>query len=251
VSPAVALLTLVVLAIAVLLTELLALRLEVHAAGGRLDELTWWDIALAVVEHVLIVAAALIPARLLLGRIWASDFGLLRVPWRPALSSAVVLYGAYLVFAALLFAIIGAPPARASANALADANSPGLLIAYALMACVLAPPAEELLFRGFLFQAIRRRLPAAPAALVAGGLFGAVHGPPLATMLDLALLGVALCLLYDRTGSVLPCVGVHAVHNSIAFASIVSLSPPATIALTVGVALTAVAATWTLAVVPT
>jgi membrane protease YdiL (CAAX protease family) len=246
VSPAAALLTLVALAIVVLLTEWVARRLEAYA-GGHLDDLTGWDIALAVVEHVLIVAAALIPARLLLGRIRASDFGLRRVPWRPAIASAAVIYGAYLVLAALLFAIVGAPPVRASANALADTDSAGVLIAYALIACVLVPPTEELLFRGLLFGALRGRLGFIPAALVAGGLFGAVHGPPLGSMLDLALLGVALCVLYERTGSLLPCIAVHAVHNGIAFGAVASLSPLATIALTIAAVLIALAATRALA----
>jgi membrane protease YdiL (CAAX protease family) len=147
----------------------------------------------------------------------------------------------------LVFAIVGAPPPRASADAVAGADSTSVLVAYALIACIVAPPTEELLFRGFLFSALRRRLPLAPAALVAGGLFGAAHGPPLASTLDLALLGVALCVLYERTGSLLPCVGVHAVHNGIAFAAIASLSAPVTIAVTIVAASIAVAATWTLA----
>jgi hypothetical protein len=51
-------------------------------------------------------------------------------------------------------------------------------------------------------------------------------------MLDLALLGVALCALYEQTGSLLPCIGVHAVHNGIAFGAVVSLGAPATAGLT-------------------
>jgi membrane protease YdiL (CAAX protease family) len=135
--------------------------------------------------------------------------------------TAIVAYGAYLVATALLFAVIGSPPARQNADALAGSDSVALLAAYGLIACVLAPPTEELLFRGVLFSSIRGHLAPVPAVIVSGVLFGALHGPPLETMLDLALLGIVLCALYERTGSLLPCIGVHALHNAIAFAAIV------------------------------
>jgi CAAX protease family protein len=245
VSPTVALLALVIGAIAVLLSERLVHGLEARSGGG--EELTWWDAGLAIFEHALIVAVVLIPAWIVLGRIRASDLGLRPVPWRAATESAAVVYGAYLVVAAVLFAILGAPPERSNAQALAGADSTGALIAYGVIACVIAPPTEELLFRGFLFSAFRRRLAAIPAMVVAGGLFGLVHGPPLLTMLDLALLGIALCALYERTGSLLPCIGVHAVHNAIAFGAIISLSALATIGLTIAATLLAVTASWAFA----
>jgi uncharacterized protein len=35
--------------------------------------------------------------------------------------------------------------------------------------------------------------------------------------------GVALCVLYARTGSIIPCMALHAIHNSISFAATKSL----------------------------
>ncbi len=50
-------------------------------------------------------------------------------------------------------------------------------------------------------------------------LFGAVHvfGQEAVFLVPLALLGVALCVIRWRTGSLLPCIALHAVNNAIAF----------------------------------
>jgi membrane protease YdiL (CAAX protease family) len=222
VTPVLALTTLLALAGVVLLAELLAIRLEEADGRSGARVLTWWDVALSFVEHLLIAAAAVLPTLLVLGRVRPAHLGLRRVSWRPAIAAGVVVYAAYLVATALIFAAAGAPQERASAGALADTDSVSLIVAYGSIACVLAPVTEEVLFRGFLFGALRERLPLAPACVFAGCLFGAAHGPPLTSMLDLAALGVALCVLYERTGSVLPCIGVHAIHNAIAFAAVVA-----------------------------
>ncbi|MQA79011.1 MAG: CPBP family intramembrane metalloprotease [Streptosporangiales bacterium] len=251
VSPAVALGTLVVLAPAVLATDWLARSLESRNSSNPAEttaEMTWWDVISAVVQHALILAAVLVAVRLATGRIAAPSLGLRRTPWRPAIANAAVIYSAYVLLAALASAILGPPPARDSANALAQVDADSLLIIYAVTACVLAPPIEELFFRGFLFPALRSRLGTVPAVLLAGALFSVAHAAPPAAMLQLALLGVTLCTLYQRTRSLLPGIAVHAAHNAVAFAAITSLSLPATIGLMLAAALTTIAITSAFAV---
>ena len=41
-------------------------------------------------------------------------------------------------------------------------------------------------------------------------------------VLQLAVFGVALSWLYERTGSIWPTIGVHALNNAIAFALLTS-----------------------------
>lgn len=92
------------------------------------------------------------------------------------------------------------------------------ILAVVLIAGV-APIAEELFFRGFLYGGLRRKMPIAAAALLAGLLFGAVHAPTgVTTVVPLALLGAGLCLLYEKTGSLWPCVIAHAINNGLALA---------------------------------
>lgn len=67
-------------------------------------------------------------------------------------------------------------------------------------------------FRGLLYRSLRNRLPVSQAALVAGLLFGLVHitGYPLITLPIKAAFGVIACVLYGRTGSILPGIALHA-----------------------------------------
>jgi membrane protease YdiL (CAAX protease family) len=90
---------------------------------------------------------------------------------------------------------------------------------FAVLSCLVAPLAEEFFFRGFLFRALAERVHWSWAAIVAGAVFGLVHAPgsPAVSLLALSIFGVALCLLLLRTGSLIPCIMLHAVNNSISF----------------------------------
>jgi uncharacterized protein len=82
----------------------------------------------------------------------------------------------------------------------------------------MAPVGEEFLFRGYMFTALRH-WGLWPAALISGGLFGLIHigSSPVAYTVPLAIFGVGLALLYAWTGSLMPCIVLHAINNSIAF----------------------------------
>jgi membrane protease YdiL (CAAX protease family) len=84
---------------------------------------------------------------------------------------------------------------------------------------VLAPVAEELFFRGYFFTALRNWKGVWPAAILTGVVFGAIHAgsAPVGYLVPLAVFGFALCLLYWRTGSLYPCIVLHALNNSLAF----------------------------------
>ena len=94
----------------------------------------------------------------------------------------------------------------------------GILAACAVT-CVVAPICEELLFRGFIFRSLRNWRGVWPAAAITGVLFGAVHGlsAPAVDLLPLAFLGFVLCIVYQRSGSLYPCIALHVLNNAIAF----------------------------------
>ena len=84
--------------------------------------------------------------------------------------------------------------------------------------CLLAPAAEELLFRGALFGWLRRRLPLAWAVLLSAAVFAGLHLlPPLLPFLF--AFGVAAALIYQRTGSTLNSFVMHASQNTVAVAA--------------------------------
>jgi membrane protease YdiL (CAAX protease family) len=169
-------------------------------------------------DLALIAGAILAAAASLKGRITGAAFGL--VPARLASSAAYVIggYVAFLLLAAAWTAIMGIQDRENVAIDLGTRDSAYALVAAGFLVCVVAPIAEELFFRGFLFGALRKH-GLWLAALVSGITFGLVHvsSSPIGFIVPLAALGVILALLYERTGSLYPPIALHALNNSIAF----------------------------------
>ncbi|MHB8691367.1 MAG: CPBP family intramembrane glutamic endopeptidase [Solirubrobacteraceae bacterium] len=122
---------------------------------------------------------------------------------------ALITYGAVIA----LWAVTLEPHSTAktlSGNQPAPSSLDVVLAVIAISAS--APIVEEIFFRGLLYRSIRNRLPVIPAALIAGCLFGLVHitSYPLITLPVKAAFGVIACLLYERTGSLLPGIALHA-----------------------------------------
>lgn len=91
------------------------------------------------------------------------------------------------------------------------------LVLAVVVAVVLAPLVEELLFRGLLHVAVRRRLGPWPGALVSGTVFTLFH-PEVLLSQPIALVGLfALSLVLarslERTGSLVVPIVAHAVFN--------------------------------------
>jgi CAAX protease family protein len=147
-----------------------------------------------------------------------------RLGMRPFALSALGLLVATLVayyIAAGLFATYVLQPNQEDVGGELGVGNPSIAVAVTavVMIAVLAPVAEELFFRGFVFAGLRSRWSLWPAALTSGLIFGLVHAPTgITTVVPLAALGFALCWLYDRTGSLWPCVIAHAINNGLALA---------------------------------
>jgi membrane protease YdiL (CAAX protease family) len=105
-------------------------------------------------------------------------------------------------------------------------DSRALQISVALCAVVAAPVLEELFYRGALFSPQRRRSSAATVIVVTGVLFALAHLTP-QKLLPLALLGVALGVLRATSGSIFPCVLMHATFNAWPTWSLLSRGRPA------------------------
>ena len=82
-----------------------------------------------------------------------------------------------------------------------------------LMAVVVAPVAEEIIFRGYFYGVIRRYGGRIPAILTSSLLFAAIH-LHLPSAPGLFLLAVILCFLYERTGSLWGNITLHAAFNT-------------------------------------
>lgn len=81
-------------------------------------------------------------------------------------------------------------------------------------AVLLAPPAEEILFRGVLYPAIKQAGFPRLALWVSTLLFAAVHGN-VPTFVPLAVLALVLTALYEHTNNLLAPITAHAVFNAV------------------------------------
>lgn len=79
---------------------------------------------------------------------------------------------------------------------------------------LLAPLAEELLFRGWLLRLLQRRLGPAIAVALSSVAFGAIHPWPAGAVAN-SVFGLFLGWLALRTGSLWPCMAAHAASNGI------------------------------------
>lgn len=137
------------------------------------------------------------------------------VGFRPGTAAkwiGVALVG-YLAFAWAWAVVFGEPKQDDIAGELGPVWTQILLIA------ILAPISEEICFRGFLFGGFRRRFNFPVAALGAGLVFGLLHySTGWSTVPQLAVLGAAFALVYERTGSLWPPIIFHALNNAFVLA---------------------------------
>ena len=78
---------------------------------------------------------------------------------------------------------------------------------------VVAPFAEETLFRGVIFGGLAQRLPLWSAAAVSALLFALFHG--LGVVPPIFVLGVGLAYVYARTGTIWASMTTHALVNAV------------------------------------
>jgi membrane protease YdiL (CAAX protease family) len=205
-----------------LFVDIPAAILGVHLVASNLPP--GIELGDTAVQELAFVLAAVLFAYIGAGTVRAWQFGLRRprVPWRQAVLAIPLTYIIFFLFDLIWAEILNVNEKEKLLETLGANEGVALLILSAALTCVLAPACEEFLFRGFFFRAMSNWRGSWPAAVITGLVFGAVHAgsAPVVDLVPLAFLGFALCLLYRETGSLYPCIGVHALNNSIAFASL-------------------------------
>ena len=137
----------------------------------------------------------------------------------------------------VLLAIFGEPPEQDLVRDLKETEDLAVLIGFGVLTCLVAPIAEELFFRGFLFSVLASRLGVAVAARCSRALiFGLIHlpGSPLLGVAVLVAFGALLCVVYWKTGSLIPCMALHALNNAVSFGYTKSLDAAGIVALIAG-----------------
>ena len=190
-----------------------------------------------------LILSAWLMARLTAGSPTAAQFGLRRVAFRRAVGWLVAAWVAFLAFSGIWAAALSIEENDDLPQELGADDSSTALFFVALLVCVAAPIAEELFFRGFCFTALRRWIGVAGGAVATGVFFGLIHAgsADVVFLVPLGVFGMLLCLLYHRTGSLLPCMVLHALNNSLALGVSQSWEPLQVIALMIGASFAVVA----------
>ena len=83
-----------------------------------------------------------------------------------------------------------------------------------LAIAIVGPVLEELLFRGAITKALLQQYNPTKAILISALLFGVFHINP-AQILPAFLIGILLAWTYYKTGSLIPCIFMHILNNSL------------------------------------
>jgi len=163
-----------------------------------------------------------------------TDLGL--APVRPRRDLELALAGWALVLAPLLALAAALNAVVAYEHPVVDLlwvnRTPGAVAIVVIAAVVAAPFAEELFFRRILLGWLEKALPSGngrPPILVSAVAFALAHQGQGLAYLPLLPLGLVLGFIASRTGTILPCILLHAFFNAVSIGLLLADSGPAAV----------------------
>jgi membrane protease YdiL (CAAX protease family) len=126
------------------------------------------------------------------------------------LGGYVMLYGTVVVYNVLV-EVLGLDFLKPSEQ-LPDNVFDNNLVVVGILVTVVAPIAEEIFFRGFLYGGLTRYLPLPVAGLASGFIFSLAHAN-VGLIIPFALVGAILAFLYSKTNSLCTNIAVHMLFN--------------------------------------
>ncbi len=177
----------------------------------------WVSLALAAVSSILMI-----------GFVWLflkrrnvkiKELGFIK-PTSKGIGLMLVSYGFYFVLLVVTMVVVTALIPSFDENQVQEIgyeNVVGWQLVLAFIGLVIIPPVtEEIFFRGFLYKGLANSWPKWIAAIVASLLFALAH-MQWNVGIDVFLMSLVLIYLYEKTGNLWLCVGLHALKNLIAF----------------------------------
>lgn len=131
--------------------------------------------------------------------------------WAGAVASGPLFAGALVLFGVQAPSTFRVPPAWLW---LSDQTGVGGLWPYAVGVVVVAPLAEEVVFRGLLYRFIRQRWALGPALALSGIFFAAAHFQP-TTLVPLIAIGALFSWSFERSRSLWGSIAPHAGLNAL------------------------------------
>lgn len=94
-----------------------------------------------------------------------------------------------------------------------EEKRPFLLAIISILVSLIGPVVEEVFFRGFLYGALKKRFNIWWAIFISAFLFSLLHTNVIG-FLPILTLGIFLAYLREKTGSLIPSITVHVIHNT-------------------------------------
>jgi membrane protease YdiL (CAAX protease family) len=183
-----------------------------------LQSLSWPLLFAQVVSYAAMLAVIMPLLPMLAQRGW---YALGLRPPRPrdvgyAIAGALAMFLATIATGAAEETIFHLKPDEVQVQLLRAARGP-MVGVFVFFACIAAPFVEELTFRAFIFNALRRYLPVWVAVLLSSALFGLAHWQPgnAGAIVPLAAAGVFLAVVYYRSRSLIASMLTHAMFNAV------------------------------------
>jgi len=174
----------------------------------------------AFVYSITLILVIIVPWLIKKYRTTKSDVGLTRLlSWTDILLAPAGLI-VYLIFASLLIYLASLLP-WFDIDQVQDVGFDQIsqrfeyILAFITLV-IIAPVAEEIIFRGYLYGKLKKFVPIWVAILATSIAFAAIHGA-WNLAIDTFVLGIVLCLLREITGNIWSSILLHMIKNGIAF----------------------------------
>ncbi|GAC1580614.1 MAG: hypothetical protein NVS3B7_15290 [Candidatus Elarobacter sp.] len=187
-----------------------------HLISATNPTLTWPLLIVQFISYVPLIALLLWALPQLAQRP-LRDLGLRTPRWSDVLwgiGGAITMILAVTACAALQQSLFHVKADEVQVQYLRNAHG-SLAAGFAFVACVAAPFSEELVFRAFAFNALRRYAPTAVAVLLSAVVFGFAHLQPgnAGAIAPLAAGGIVLALVYYSSASLVASMMTHGLFN--------------------------------------
>ena len=183
----------------------------------------------ALVNSVVAAACYVVALAIVIGGPWLmlrkrtskSELGLQRLPSWLELGITPVAFVAYFIVSAVVMYFVSRFVPGFEIDQAQEIGFSNLAYRYEyilafLTLVVIAPIAEEMIFRGYLYGKLKKRIPWWGAAVLTSILFGLAHGQ-WNVAVDTFVLGMFLSTLREFTGSLWPAILLHMAKNGIAY----------------------------------
>ena len=181
----------------------------------------WGTIFSALSFSLCLAIVIFVPSKLAKTKTTREELGLTGLPTWTDIGLAPVGFVVHLVLSMILLAVFMAVLPSINWEQAQDVGFQNLfsvgdrLLAFAALV-IIAPIAEEIIFRGWLYGKLRVKIPAWLSILLVSALFGLMHGQ-WNVGINVFCMSVVACLLREITGTIWSGILLHMLKNAVAF----------------------------------